>query len=94
MIRARTLTDGGQEPAAIAEVLAAFLRDARTSLDIAVYDFALSPAVEGPVLEAIRGAASRGVASGSRTTSIAPTASRYRLRREPTRSSWRRSACR
>ena len=62
MIRARTLTDGGQEPAAIAEVLAAFLRDARTSLDIAVYDFALSPAVEGPVLEAIRGAASRGVA--------------------------------
>ena len=56
------LTDGGQRPVDIAAKLAAFLDGAGHTLDIALYDFALSPAVAGPVTAAIAGAAKRGVA--------------------------------
>src|SRR5712691_5553369 len=62
MIEARTLTDGGQKPSDVAALLAGFLGEARKSLDIAIYDFALSPGVEGPVLGAVRDASARGVA--------------------------------
>jgi len=62
MIEVRTLTDGGQKPSDIAALLAAFLGEAKRSLDVAIYDFALSPGVEGPVLGAVRDASARGVA--------------------------------
>ena len=61
MIWHRTLTDGGQRPADIAQILAAFLAEARERMDIAIYDFSLSSAVETPIHEAITAARSRGV---------------------------------
>src|SRR5690242_7319215 len=57
-----TLVDGGQPASRTAELLAGWLAAARASLDVAIYDFALSPAVRAPVVEACRDAASRGVA--------------------------------
>jgi phosphatidylserine/phosphatidylglycerophosphate/cardiolipin synthase-like enzyme len=57
-----TLTDGGQAPADVAARLAAFIAEARHGLDVAVYDFALSPPVAEPVVSAFRGAIGRGVA--------------------------------
>jgi phosphatidylserine/phosphatidylglycerophosphate/cardiolipin synthase-like enzyme len=62
MITARTLTDGGQQPLEIATVLAAFLAEAKTSLDIALYDFTLGPQTETVVIGALEGAARQGVA--------------------------------
>ena len=62
MITARTLTDGGQQPVEIARLLAAFLTEARTSLDLALYDLKLSGEPETLVLGAIEGAVARGVA--------------------------------
>jgi phosphatidylserine/phosphatidylglycerophosphate/cardiolipin synthase-like enzyme len=56
------LTDGGQQPADIAARLAAFLSEARRTLDLALYDFALSPPVAGPISTAIKDAHARGVA--------------------------------
>ena len=44
-----TYTDGGQTGETIARRLAAFVSGARASLDIAVYDFALSPPLMGIV---------------------------------------------
>ena len=61
MIDVHTLTDGGQTAAAVASRLAAFLADARRSLDIAIYDFALGPDTAAPVVRALKEAASRGV---------------------------------
>jgi phosphatidylserine/phosphatidylglycerophosphate/cardiolipin synthase-like enzyme len=61
MIAARTLTDGGQQPLEIAQVLAAFLDEATQSLEIAIYDFDLGPGTEMVVTNAIEGAAKRGV---------------------------------
>jgi phosphatidylserine/phosphatidylglycerophosphate/cardiolipin synthase-like enzyme len=61
MIAARTLTDGGQQPAEIARVLADWLAQAQQSLDIAIYDFDLGPDTEMVVTNAIEGAAKRGV---------------------------------
>jgi phosphatidylserine/phosphatidylglycerophosphate/cardiolipin synthase-like enzyme len=62
VIEAHTLTDGGQPAIAVAERLAAFLGAARTSLDLALYDFDLlqptAKIVSGAVVEAER----RGVA--------------------------------
>jgi phosphatidylserine/phosphatidylglycerophosphate/cardiolipin synthase-like enzyme len=62
VIEVRTLTDGGQTAAEVAEQLAAFLGSARRSLDLALYDFDLlqptAAAVAGPIVEAER----RGVA--------------------------------
>jgi phosphatidylserine/phosphatidylglycerophosphate/cardiolipin synthase-like enzyme len=62
VIETHTLTDGGQEPSQVAETLARFLRAATKSLDIAIYDFALSTPVEATVHAAIKDAAARGVA--------------------------------
>src|SRR5439155_22593564 len=62
MITARTLTDGGQQPLEIANALAAFLAQAKTSLDLALYDFALGAETEPVVVGAIEAAAKRGVA--------------------------------
>jgi phosphatidylserine/phosphatidylglycerophosphate/cardiolipin synthase-like enzyme len=62
VIEARTLTDGGQQPVEIARLLADFLDVARTSLDVALYDFTLGPETEPVVVGAIEAAAQRGVA--------------------------------
>jgi phosphatidylserine/phosphatidylglycerophosphate/cardiolipin synthase-like enzyme len=62
MIAVRTLTDGGQQPVEIAQLIAAWLGDAKQSLDIALYDFNLGPDTELVVTDAIEGAAKRGVA--------------------------------
>lgn len=62
MIAVRTLTDGGQQPADIARMLADFLGQAKQSLDIAVYDFDLGPETEMVVTDAIEGPAKAGVA--------------------------------
>jgi phosphatidylserine/phosphatidylglycerophosphate/cardiolipin synthase-like enzyme len=56
-----TYTDGGQTGEAVAERLAGFLSGATSSLDIAVYDFALSPSLMTVVGGAITQAAGRGV---------------------------------
>ena len=61
MIWHRTLTDGGQQPAEVAQILAAFLSEARKSIDIAIYDFSLSGTIEAPIHEAVTAARSRGV---------------------------------
>ena len=57
-----TLTDGGQEPVTVAQALHDFLAAAATSLDIALYDFALGPGLEELVVDTIQDAARRGVA--------------------------------
>jgi phosphatidylserine/phosphatidylglycerophosphate/cardiolipin synthase-like enzyme len=57
----QTYTDGGQQAGSIAERLAGFVSDATASLDIAVYDFALSPALMKMIGDAIADAARRGV---------------------------------
>jgi phosphatidylserine/phosphatidylglycerophosphate/cardiolipin synthase-like enzyme len=62
MIAARTLTDGGQKPVEVAKAVAAFLDQARQSLDLALYDLDLGPDTEGLVVGALEGAARRGVA--------------------------------
>ena len=61
-ITIHTLTDGGQTPLAIAERLAAFVKEARESLDIAVYDLKLDHETAAVVGEAIRDTAAQGVA--------------------------------
>ena len=61
VIEAHTLTDGGQPAIEVAERLAGFLGAARTSLDLALYDFDLPPTakiVAGIVVDAEK----RGVA--------------------------------
>jgi phosphatidylserine/phosphatidylglycerophosphate/cardiolipin synthase-like enzyme len=58
----RTLTDGGQQPLEIAHAIADWLGDARTSLDLAQYDFHLLPETAAVVGGAIKAAAARGVA--------------------------------
>jgi len=61
-VEVRTLVDGGQSAPDLAGRIAGFLDAARQSLDLALYDFDLSPTVAGPVLEALRSARARGVA--------------------------------
>jgi phosphatidylserine/phosphatidylglycerophosphate/cardiolipin synthase-like enzyme len=61
-IYVRTLTDGGQTPKTIAKELAAFIAEARESLEIAIYDLRLGEETAAIVADAIRGAAARGVA--------------------------------
>jgi len=58
----RTLTDGGQPAAQVAGWLHDFVAAARRSLDVAIYDFALSTDVAAPVVSAFREARARGVA--------------------------------
>jgi phosphatidylserine/phosphatidylglycerophosphate/cardiolipin synthase-like enzyme len=57
-----TLTDGGQEPLQTAERVAAFLAEARRSLDLAQYDFHLRGATAELVGGALVEAGARGVA--------------------------------
>jgi phosphatidylserine/phosphatidylglycerophosphate/cardiolipin synthase-like enzyme len=62
MMTVTTLTDGGQDPVTIGNALRDFLAGAQTSLDIALYDFALGPGLEALVVDPIEEAGSRGVA--------------------------------
>src|SRR5919206_5145911 len=61
-VTVRTLTDGGQQPLEIAHAVADWLDEARTSLELAQYDFHLAPDTAAVVGGAIRDAAARGVA--------------------------------
>ena len=60
-IELETLTDGGQRPADIARGVAGFLSQARTSLDIALYDVRFETAAGALVLAALLAAVQRGV---------------------------------
>ena len=60
-IEITTLTDGGQQPPEVARQVAAFLDEARTSLDLAQYDFNLGDETKKIVADAITRAAGRGV---------------------------------
>ena len=60
-IEIRTLTDGGQTPEDVARQVAAFLDDAKATLDLAQYDFNLSGEAKEIVSASLRGAASRGI---------------------------------
>jgi phosphatidylserine/phosphatidylglycerophosphate/cardiolipin synthase-like enzyme len=55
------LEQGGQQPAEVAALLAAFFRDARSSLHLAIYDFRLSDALAAPVIEALTDRLAAGV---------------------------------
>jgi phosphatidylserine/phosphatidylglycerophosphate/cardiolipin synthase-like enzyme len=61
-LTARTLTDGGQQPLEIAHAIADWLGEARTSLELAQYDFHLEPDTAAVVAGAIREASARGIA--------------------------------
>jgi phosphatidylserine/phosphatidylglycerophosphate/cardiolipin synthase-like enzyme len=60
-IAIETLTDGGQRPADVARAIAAFLGEARTSLDIALYDVRFETDAGALVLAALLAAVQRGV---------------------------------
>ena len=60
-ISVRTLADGGQHPREIATVIADFLGAARSTLELAQYDFNLLPETAGIVCGALKAAAGRGV---------------------------------
>ena len=62
MITCRKLTDGGQTAVDIAREVAAFLDEAKRTLELAVYDIKLSGEAEEVVLGALRAAQERGVA--------------------------------
>ena len=57
-----TLTDGGQRPADVARGVAGFLAQARTSLDLALYDVRFETGAGALVLAALLSAVQRGVA--------------------------------
>jgi phosphatidylserine/phosphatidylglycerophosphate/cardiolipin synthase-like enzyme len=61
-ITVRTLTDGGQSALDVAGYVAGFLSAAKSTLDLAQYDFNLGPETAAVVGGAIRAAAERGVA--------------------------------
>jgi phosphatidylserine/phosphatidylglycerophosphate/cardiolipin synthase-like enzyme len=56
-----TLTDGGQQPAEVAQLVAAFIDEAERTLDLAQYDFHLGEETATIVGDAIRRATARGV---------------------------------
>jgi phosphatidylserine/phosphatidylglycerophosphate/cardiolipin synthase-like enzyme len=60
-IEVRTLTDGGQTALAIATEIAAFLSEARRSLDIALYDIRVDGPEAQPLTQALLDAHARGV---------------------------------
>ncbi len=62
MLEVTTLTDGGQSAPDIAQRLAAWLGEAKKSLDIALYDVRLPGAPGDLVADTLRAAAKRGVA--------------------------------
>jgi phosphatidylserine/phosphatidylglycerophosphate/cardiolipin synthase-like enzyme len=55
------LEQGGQQPAAIAALLAEYLAAAKKTLHLAIYDFRLSDAVAAPIIKALRDRADAGV---------------------------------
>ncbi|MGH7903456.1 MAG: phospholipase D-like domain-containing protein [Candidatus Dormibacteraceae bacterium] len=61
-VAAAFLTDGGQTAVGVAALITGFLEQARTSLDIAIYDLRLADAPAQALLQAVRGAVARGVA--------------------------------
>ena len=61
-IELQTLTDGGQRPAYVARGIAGFLAEARTSLDIAMYDVRFETDAGALVLASLLAAVQRGVA--------------------------------
>ena len=61
MIELRTLRDGGQDPAEIAQALIAFFAAARSSLHAAVYDIRVSDEVEARGRAELRKVAAEGV---------------------------------
>ena len=61
-VEVRTLTDGGQPAEETAHALAAFLAAAQRTLEIAVYDFHLTPDLEAIVAGELEAAQKRGVA--------------------------------
>ena len=60
-IAVRTLTDGGQTASEVADWLAGFVAEATSTLDIAVYDFALTAGTLAPLASALSAATARGV---------------------------------
>jgi phosphatidylserine/phosphatidylglycerophosphate/cardiolipin synthase-like enzyme len=61
-VEVRTLTDGGQPAADIANALAAYIAKAEKTLEVAIYDVNLPTATCGAVHDAFTAAAKRGVA--------------------------------
>lgn len=61
-IRVTTLTDGGQQPEAIAADIIELVGSAERTLDLALYDVRLPGKVGDDVADSIRAAAARGVA--------------------------------
>lgn len=61
-IALQTLTDGGQRPAEVARGIAAFLAEARRSLDIAMYDIRSESDAGALVIASLLAASQRGVA--------------------------------
>jgi phosphatidylserine/phosphatidylglycerophosphate/cardiolipin synthase-like enzyme len=61
VIDIHTLNDGGQEAGQVGAWLAEFVDGAQTSLDIAIYDLALSQQVATGLVEAFKRAVARGV---------------------------------
>jgi phosphatidylserine/phosphatidylglycerophosphate/cardiolipin synthase-like enzyme len=61
-VEVRTLTDGGQPAEETAHALAAFLAAAQRTLEIAVYDFHLTPDLEAIIAGELAAAQKRGVA--------------------------------
>ena len=57
----QTLTDGGQRPADVARRVAAFLAEARSTLDLALYDVRFETDAGGLLLATLLGAHQRGV---------------------------------
>ena len=82
-IELHTLTDGGQRPADVARGIAGFLSQARTSLDLALYDVRFETDAGALVLAALLAAVQRGVECACSTTSPTPARSRCRHRRRP-----------
>ena len=62
MIEVTELTDGGQPPLPIAEAIAAFIGDARETLEVALYDCKLVDPEASVIVDAIHAARDRGVA--------------------------------
>jgi phosphatidylserine/phosphatidylglycerophosphate/cardiolipin synthase-like enzyme len=62
VLEVRTLTDGGQSPPDIAREIASFLGEARSSLELAHYDFNLGEITAPIVAGELRAAVGRGIA--------------------------------
>ncbi|MDP9223218.1 MAG: phosphatidylserine/phosphatidylglycerophosphate/cardiolipin synthase family protein [Actinomycetota bacterium] len=61
MIESHTLSDGGQDAAEVETWLIEFIDNSNSTLDIAIYDIALSDFLARPLIESVTRALSRGV---------------------------------